>query len=346
MSQHSQIVLSQRPKKGIDPSLESGTFKLERVSTPSASDISPDDVLIKVDTVSLDPAMRGWLNDIRSYVPPVKIGEVMRAGGLGTVIAVGKSVKKLKQGDSVYGTLGWQEVAVVPAKELQKIETPKGATRNDWLGALGLTGLTAYFGLLEVGKVKAGETVLVSGAAGAVGSMACQIAKLKGCKVIGIAGTTEKCDFLRSECKVDQVLNYKDADFKAKLRSIPLFDVFFDNVGGEQLNIALQRMRPKARVVLCGAIAGYNGEEGQGLTAYPALIAFKARMEGFIVFEYESRYADAAKEIAGWLAEGKIKRKETKLKGIESCPGGLVGLFEGANTGKMLVEFSSPSSHL
>lgn len=287
--------------------------------------------------------MRGWLNDTRSYIPPVKVGAVMRGGGVGTVLASKSS--KFKTGDVVLSDYcGWRELAVIKDKEVEALNLPKGGKMTDALGVLGMTGLTAYFGILDVGKVKAGDFVVVSGAAGATGSVVGQIAKLKGAKVLGIAGSASKCAWLTSTLGFDAALNYKSptfaADFRAATKS-QLIDVFFDNVGGEVLDLALSRAKEHSRFVMCGGISQYNTKDMKGPKNYLMIVSMRIRMEGFVVFDYAERYAEAKKELAGWLAEGKIQRQETILKGgIERMPEALRSLYEGVNTGELYFNSS------
>ncbi|KAL5526584.1 hypothetical protein ACEPAF_8308 [Sanghuangporus sanghuang] len=328
-----RYVLAERPKEHVTPS----TFKKEVVPIPEPKD---DQVLVQVNYLSMEPAMRGWLNDRRSYIPPVQIGETMRAAGLGKVVATGPN-SKFKVGDVVSGLLGWAEFALLNEKRLEKIDVPPKAELLDFLGVLGTSGLTAYFGLLDVGKVKPGETVVVSGAAGAVGSTACQIAKLKGAKVIGIAGSEEKCRWLTEELGIDAALNYKSDKFYDDFKSVVgYFDVFFDNVGGEILNFALTRMNKKARIVLCGGISDYNKSSPDGLKSYLALIAMSAKIEGFIVLDYKDQFRVAVAEMAGWISEGELKRRFTVVNGLDKAYDALNMLFTGGNTGKLVVQVS------
>jgi NADPH-dependent curcumin reductase CurA len=251
MATYTKVVLAERPTAAIIPGQ---TFKLKQERRPTANDLSDGEVLIETRYLSLDPAMRGWLNDRRSYVPPVPIGGVMRGAVVAQVIA--SKSPSYREGDYVTASPGWTELAIVKGsdKELAKLELPKGGRLTDALGVLGMTGLTAYFGILDVGQVKAGDFVVVSGAAGATGSVVGQIAKLKGAKVLGTAGSDEKCRWLKEELGFDEALNYKDGDFPKKFREATkgLIDVFFDNVGGEQLDLALARAKPFARFVICG----------------------------------------------------------------------------------------------
>lgn len=283
--------------------------------------------------------MRGWLNPTRSYIPPVEIGAVMRGSGIGLIVASKSS--KFPVGTYATGMCGWSEYAVLKEKFVEKLHLPSGAVPTDALGVVGMTGLTAYFGILDVGQVKAGDFVVVSGAAGATGSVVGQIAKLKGARVLGLAGEDSKVAWLKEELGFDDALNYKDPDFTKKFRTATkdLIDVYFDNVGGEILDLALSRAKPFARFVQCGAISAYNDKKPQGLRNYMMLISMRIRMQGFIVFDYEHKYAEARKELAQWLSEGKLKRTEWIVKGgIGKAEEALVGLFEGKNTGKTMVE--------
>jgi NADPH-dependent curcumin reductase CurA len=289
--------------------------------------------------VSLDPAMRGWLNDAPSYVPPVGIGEVMRAG---SVIEVTESNHPdYAPGDHVVGMFGVQSHVVTDGRGALKVD-PSAAPLPTYLGALGMPGMTAYFGLLDVGALKEGDTVLVSGAAGAVGSLVGQIAKVKGARAVGIAGGPEKCAWLTDELGFDAALDYRAADFREQLRAATpdRVDVYFDNVGGEILDLALTRLTMKARVVICGAISQYNSETAvRGPANYLALLVSRARMEGFIVFDYANRYAEGAAEMAQWIAAGQIVTKEHVVTGaIDAFPETLQMLFRGDNVGKLVLE--------
>ena len=268
----------------------------------------------------------------------------------GAVIAhvIASKSAKYPVGSHVYAGAGWREEATIEDsdKDVQKLEVPQGGRLTDALGVLGMTGLTAYFGLIDVGNVKAGDFVVVSGAAGATGSVVCQIAKLKGAKVLGLAGSDDKVDWLK-DLGCDEALNYKDPNFSKNFRTATkdLIDVFFDNVGGDILDMALSRAKPHSRFVICGAISQYNEKEAKGPKNYLMVISMRIRMQGFIVFDYASQYAAARKELAEWLAEGKIQRKETIVKGgLTVAEEALLGLYKGTNTGKLLVEVKSEDS--
>jgi len=297
------------------------------------------EVLVKVLYLSLDPAMRGWMNEGKSYVPPVGIGEVMRAGGAGRVIA--SNDPKFAAGDHVVGLTGVQEYAVLKGKTLTKVD-PKLAPLPVYLGTLGMPGMTAYFGLLDVGAFKPGDAVVVSGAAGAVGQVVGQVARIKGAgKVVGIAGGADKCAWVVQELGFDACIDYKHEDVKEKLREhCPKgVDVYFDNVGGDILDIVLTRLAMHARIVICGAISQYNNTTPmKGPSNYMSLLVHRARMQGFVVFDYASRYQEAAREMAGWMAQGKLKSREDVVSGLETFPDTLLKLFKGENFGKLVLK--------
>ncbi len=302
---------------------------------PAAGD---GELLVQVLYLSVDPAMRAWLNEGRSYVPPVEIGEVMRAGGVGRVVASNQPAFSV--GDHVTGLFGVQEYAASDGRGLVKVD-PQLAPLPRYLGALGTSGLTAYFGLLDVGELREGSTVVVSGAAGSVGTVAVQIAKLKGCRVVGIAGGADKSAYLVEELGIDAAIDYKDEDVREALRKHcpDRIDLFFDNVGGEILEAALSRLARGARVVLCGAISQYNASGGgKGPANYMNLLVSRARMEGFVIFDFADRYAEAAQELAGWIADGRLKAREDVVEGgVDAFPEALRMLFRGDNTGKLVL---------
>ncbi len=308
-------------------------FNTEPVAQPADGE-----VLVETQYLSLDPAMRGWMNEGRSYVPPVGIGEVMRAFGAGRVVA--SRHPDFARGDYVTGALGMQEYAAVDAKALTKVD-PDAAPLTTYCSALGMTGLTAYFGLLDVGKPEPGQTVVVSGAAGAVGMVVGQIAKIKGCRVVGIAGGPEKCRYVVDELGFDAAIDYKNEKVVRTLREqCPRgIDVYFDNVGGEILDAALANLARRARVVICGAISQYNSTTGvEGPKNYMMLLVTRSRMEGFVIFDYASRYAEAAGEMAGWMKEGKLVSRCDVVRGLETFPEALLRLFSGENLGKLILQ--------
>jgi NADPH-dependent curcumin reductase len=301
-------------------------------------DPGPGEVTVKNLYISLDPAMRGWMNEGRSYIEPVKIGEVMRTGAVGRVVA--SQDPSFKSGDHVFGVLGMQEYAVAQGKALTKVD-PNLAPLPVYLGALGITGLTAYFGLLEIGKPAAGDTVVVSGAAGATGMVVGQIARIKECRAVGIAGGREKCDWAVRELGFDACIDYKAENVMEQLRRhCPKgINVYFDNVGGQILDAALACLARNARVVICGAISQYNSTAGiQGPANYLSLLINSARMEGFVVFNYASRYAEGIRELATWRAQGKLKTREDIVEGLANFPETLLKLFSGENFGKLMIK--------
>jgi NADPH-dependent curcumin reductase CurA len=307
------------------------------VSTPPAPPAAGE-VLVGVEYLSLDPAMRGWMNEGRSYVPPVKLGAVMRALGVGKVIE--SHDPGFKPGDYVSGGFGIQSHATVPAKDCTKIDVSL-APLPTYLNVLGMTGMTAYFGLLEVGWPKEGDTVVVSAAAGAVGATVGQIAKIKGCHVIGLAGGPEKCAWLTEELGFDAAIDYKAENVAKALRTHATkgIDVYFDNVGGEILEACLAQINLHARIVICGAISQYNSTEPpKGPANYLSLLVNRARMQGMIVFDYAERYPIAAREMAGWMKDGKLKGREDIVEGIETFPATLLKLFSGENFGKLILK--------
>ena len=301
-------------------------------------------VVVKVLALSLDPAMRGWMNEGKSYIPPVGIGEVMRAGGIGVVVASTNAAFPL--GAHVTGSPGVQEYWSVPADQIKRsgmarIDLRVG-TVTQWLNVLGMPGMTGYFGLMDVGMPKAGETVVVSGAAGAVGQTVGQIAKLKGCRVVGIAGGPAKCEWVVQELGFDACIDYKGGSVKDGLKQhCPQgVDIYFDNVGGEILDAVLTRINKKARIIICGAISQYNNTGAvEGPKNYLSLLVNRARMEGIVVFDYADRYAQAVAEMAGHLKSGKMKSKEDVVEGgVAVFPQTLNQLFTGENFGKLVLK--------
>ncbi len=331
-------VLQSRPTGPLEPD----TFKWEEVAIPSLAD---GEFLVRNLWLSFDPAQRGWINDVASYVPPVQIGEPMRAGAIGQVVE--SRNPDFKPGDLVQGTFGWQDfvatsgAGMVPARKL-----PSGVSPQMALSVLGGTGMTAYFGMQEIGKPKAGDVVVVSGAAGATGSVAGQIARLMGAAtVIGIAGGKTKRDWLVKEARFDAAIDYKSEDVAARLDALAPsgINVYFDNVGGTILDQCLARIAFKARVVLCGGIStGYGLDRGTGPSNYFQLIIRSARMEGFIVLNYLSRFPEAAAQMQRWIADGKIVWRDDIVEGLENAPKTLQGLFAGANFGKQLLKIADP----
>jgi NADPH-dependent curcumin reductase CurA len=324
-----QIILAKRPVGMPD----AATWRLETNPIP---EIKEGEFLVQQHYISLDPAMRGWMNDSKSYIPPVGIGEVMRAGSVGEVIA--SKNEQFKVGDFVSGWGGVQQYVATNGKMWHKVD-PKLAPLPIYIGTLGMPGMTAYFGILEVGKIKAGETVLVSGAAGAVGSIVGQIAKIKGCKVVGIAGGSKNCDYILNELGFDGAIDYKSENVYEGIKRTCSngIDVYFDNVGGEILDAALSRLNMHARVVICGAISQYNSTSVKGPANYLSLLVNRATMQGMVVMDYAKDYGIAAKEMGQWLQQGKLKSKEDIYDGIENFYETFLRLFSGEKMGKLVL---------
>ena len=304
--------------------------------------IADGEIVVKTLYLSLDPAMRGWMNEGKSYIRPVAIGETMRAAGVGVVVA--SKSPKFAVGDTVSGVPGvqeyWTGAADDRAAAFFKID-PRLAPLPTWLNALGMPGMTGYFGLIESGQPKAGETVVVSGAAGAVGMTVGQVARHLGCRVVGIAGGKEKCDFVVNELGFDACIDYKNSSVKDGLKEhCPQgVDVYFDNVGGEILDTVLTRINKKARIVICGAISQYNSTTPvKGPANYLSLLVNRARMEGIVVFDYADRYHLGVAAIAKWIKEGSFKSREDIVDGLEKFPDALLMLFEGKNFGKLVLK--------
>ena len=298
------------------------------------------EILVKVLYISLDPAMRGWMNEGRSYVPPVVLGEVMRSIDVAEVVA--SNSPKFAAGDNVVGIFGVQEYAISDGRGVTKVD-PRMAPLPVFLSVLGMPGMTAYFGLLDVGQPKAGETVVVSGAAGAVGQVVGQVAKLKGCRVVGIAGGPDKCAYIVDELGFDAAIDYKSEDVRKALKELcpERINVYFDNVGGAILEAALSRLARGARIVICGAVSHYNNPEGmRGPANYMALLVDRARMQGFVVFDYRDRYPEAAAEMWGWMREGKLKSREHVVEGLQTFPETLLKLYKGENMGKLVIKIA------
>ncbi|HEV8060413.1 MAG TPA: NADP-dependent oxidoreductase [Gemmataceae bacterium] len=293
--------------------------------------------LIRILYISLDPAMRGWMNEGKSYIAPVGIGEVMRAGGAGRVIATKNAAFAV--GDHVTGAFGVQEYALSDGAGVTKVDV-SFVPLPVYIGTLGTPGMTAYFGLLDVGQPKSAETVVISAAAGAVGSVAGQIAKLKGCRVIGIAGGPLKCQYVVKDLGFDACIDYKNENLKSLLQQhCPNgVDIYFDNVGGDILDTVLTKITRGARIVICGAISQYNNTGPiKGPSNYLSLLVNRASMKGMVVFDYAKRYGEAAREMAGWMKAGKLKSREDIVEGIQTFPDTLLKLFKGENSGKLML---------
>jgi len=310
-------------------------WELEETAIPS---VSEGEILIENHYVSLDPAMRGWMNDAKSYIEPIGLGDVMRAGSIGKVIK-SNGHPMFKVGDVLTGVGGVQQYVATNGKGFFNVDTSV-LPMTKYLAALGMPGMTAYFGILEVGKIKEGDVVFVSGAAGAVGSIVGQIAKIKGCTVVGTAGGKEKCDYVVNELGFDACFNYKEENIYTALKQhCPKgIDVYFDNVGGEILDAALAFLRKKARVVICGAISQYNSTKVKGPDNYLSLLINRASMEGMIVFDYADRYQEAGIQMGLWMMEGKLKTEEDVYNGIENFYPTFQRLFTGEKRGKLVLK--------
>jgi len=327
-----QIILKNRPE-GLP---DNNTWELQDNPIPEPAE---GEILVQHHYISLDPAMRGWMREGKSYIEPVELDDVMRAGSIGKVIK-SKNHPKFKEGDYVTGWGGVQQYTVTNGDNWYAVD-PNLAPLPMYIGTLGMPGMTAYFGILEVGKIKEGDTVLVSGAAGAVGSVVGQIAKIKGCRVIGIAGGKDKCDYVVNDLGFDAAIDYKSEEiYDAIKRECPKgIDVYFDNVGGEILDAALSRLRMHARIVICGAISQYNNmEDMRGPKNYLSLLVSRATMQGMVVMDYAKDYGKAAREMGGWLAHGKLKSREDVYEGIENFHDTFLRLFSGDKMGKLILK--------
>jgi NADPH-dependent curcumin reductase len=329
--QQRQIVLASRPS-GMP---QDDDFRVEDAPIPPLLD---GEILVKNEYLSIDPTIRGWI-ERDTYLPAVALGEVVRCVGLGEVVE--SRLPGFAPGDRVFGMVGWQEYSVHRASD-RPLVVPGGVEPTDALSVFGTTGITAYWGLLDVGRPRQGDTVVVSGAAGATGSIAGQIAKIKGCRVIGMAGSDAKCAWLR-ELGFDGAINYRTEDVAGRLRELcPTgVDVFFDNVGGPILDAVLSRLARRGRVVLCGAISQYNSlSEPYGLKNVGNLIPTRGRMEAFIILDYVDRFPEAVMQLAAWVAEKKIQHRVTVIEGLERAPEALRKLFTGDHEGKLVVRVS------
>ena len=331
-----QFLLNERP---LGRDVTQSDFKLVEGDKPAPAD---GEVLVQVLYLGVDPAMKGWMENRADYVAPLEIGDLMRGNGVGRVVE--SRHPDFPVGTLVSGGFGWQEYALSDGKNIPLQALPEGTSPIAALGVMGVTGLTAYFGLVEIGQPKEGDVVLISGAAGATGSVAGQIARIKGAsKVVGIAGSKEKCDWLVNELGFDAAINYRDEDQAARVKDLcpDGIDVFFDNVGGDILDIALENIRNNARVVICGGISRYN-KSGYipGPKNYFNLVFRRSRMEGFIVLDYAPRFGEAIAFLAEHVANGGIKSHASVMEGFDKMPDALMALFAGANMGKQLVHVS------
>ncbi len=326
------LILNSRPSG--KPVMENFRIEEKNIKHPGNGE-----VLIKGVYYSVDPYMRGRMRDVKSYIEPFKTGEAIEGGVAGRVIESNSAL--FEEGDLVFGEhLPFQEYITAETSSIEKI-VDISLNSSLYLGLFGMPGLTAYFGLFDIGRPVKGETVVISGAAGAVGSLAGQLAKLSGCRVIGIAGTDEKCEFLKDELNFDGAVNYRKGNFRKNLKDVcpEGVDIYFDNVGGTITESVITLIRENARIILCGQISQYNLSRPEpGMRPYLYLIVRRALMKGFIVYDYKDRYAEARNDLISWYKEGKIKYRETIIDDFESIPEAFFGLFDGKNTGKMLVK--------
>jgi len=332
MTQNRQVKLASRPKPGL---FARENFEIADAPMPSPGD---GELLVRVEVVSLDPAMRGWVNDGKSYVPPVGIGEVMRAYAAGIVEK--SNHPKFAVGDAVQGLLGVQQYALSNGRGLVKLDLDKAPIER-WVGGLGMPGWTAYFGLLDVGQPKEGETVVVSAASGAVGSIVGQIAMIKGCRAVGIAGGPEKCGYIRDELGFDAAVDYKAGNLAKDLRAAcpDGIDVDFENVGGEILDTVLLQMNVFGRIALCGLISGYVATEATpGPKNFRAVLTQRLRVQGLIVFDWAKRIPEAIEQLGTWHADGRLKiREDVREGGIDAFPDVVNLLYTGRNNGKLVL---------
>ena len=336
MTDSRRLVLAARPSGMCDDT----TVRLETVPVPEPAE---GEAVVKVQWLSIDPTIRTWMDDAPGYLPPIELGAVVRSGGIGQVVSSKNADYPV--GATVFGMLGWQDHAVVGGDEASAQVVPDGVEATAALSVFGATGMTAYFGLLDIGQPKPGDTVVVSGAAGATGSVVGQIAKIKGAaNVVGLAGTDEKCAWLVDELGFDAAINYKTENVAKRLHELcpDGIDVYFDNVGGAILDICLGQLAMKGRIVCCGAISAYNDRDSSpGLKNYFNLIIKRARMEGFLILDYLDRFPEAQGDMLGWVLEGKVKHAVHVVDGLEEAPNALNLLFTGGNTGKVIVKLDA-----
>jgi NADPH-dependent curcumin reductase CurA len=327
-----QVLLASRPQGWVSEE----NFRIVDAPMPKPGS---GEVLVKNEWLSLDPYMRGRMNEAKSYVAPVAIGEVMVGQTAGEVLESQDAA--FKPGDKVLGPLGWQLYGAASAKKLRRIDV-KRAPATYYLGILGMPGMTAWFGLNEVGKPKAGETLVVSAASGAVGSVVGQLAKIMGCRVVGIAGGKAKCDYVAGELGFDDCIDHRSDDVAGRVRAACPngIDVDFENVGGALLDTLLPMMNRFSRIVICGLVAEYNATEPYGYKRLRSILVNRIRMQGMLVFDWENRYNEAIEALAGHLAAGKLKYRESIVEGLDNAPRGLIGLLRGENFGKQLVRLA------
>jgi NADPH-dependent curcumin reductase CurA len=327
---NTQVVLASRPEGW--PTEQN--FRIQEAPVPELLD---REVLVRVRWLSLDPYMRGRMNDAKSYAAKVEIGDVMVGGAVGEVVA--SKNDGFKVGELLVGAFGWQEYAVTMGQGTMKVD-PKRVPLSAYLGPVGMPGVTAYIGLIDIGAPKEGETVVVSAASGAVGSVVGQIAKMRGCRAVGIAGGRDKCAYVTGELGFDACVDYKAGKLEEDLRAATPkgIDVYFENVGGEVLDAVLRRLNPFARIPLCGLVSQYNETRPYAVKNFGALLVNRVKLEGFIVSERLPRWPEALGALGGWVAEGKLKYRETVSEGIRSAPKAFLGMLKGENFGKQLVK--------
>jgi len=332
VTENRRVVLASRPTGWVSEA----NFRLEAAPLPQPKD---GEVLVKNQWLSLDPYMRGRMNDTKSYAAKQEIDEVMVGGTAGEVIE--SRNPKFAVGDRVVGMLGWQHYGCSNGAGLNKIDTSK-VPMSAFLGVLGMPGVTAWVGLLDICQPKAGETVVVSAASGAVGSAVGQIAKLKGCRAVGIAGGSEKCDYVVKELGFDACVDYKAGGLNEDLKAAAPkgIDCYFENVGGEILDAVLKRMNPFSRIAVCGLISQYNATEAYGVKTFQSILTNRIKVQGFIVSDRMELWAKALPELIGWVASGKVKYRETVAHGLENAPKAFIGLLKGQNFGKQLVKLA------
>jgi NADPH-dependent curcumin reductase CurA len=329
---NTRVLLASRPSGWV----EEKNFKVVETEVPELGD---GELLVENRWLSLDPYMRGRMNDAKSYAAKVEIDDVMVGGTAGVVLASKNAAFSV--GDSVVGQLGWQSHAVSSGAGLQKVDASR-VPLSAYLGVLGMPGVTAYVGLYDLGAPKEGETVVVSAAAGAVGSVVGQLAKLRGCRAVGIAGGRTKCDYVVEELGFDACVDYRSSDFRDALRAATHggVDVCFENVGGEVFDAVLARLNPFARVALCGLISQYNATEPYGVKSFASLLVNRVKLQGFIVSDHLDRWPVAVRELTSWVVEGRIRYKETIAEGLRDAPRAFIGMLKGENVGKQLVKLA------
>ncbi len=325
-----QVLLASRPNGWVQES----NFQIVETDVPQPGE---NQVLIKNSYLSLDPYMRGRMNDSKSYAAKVEIGEVMTGETLGEVIT--SNHPKFQVGDTVLGRVGWQKYAVTGGRELRKVD-PQRVPLSTYLGVVGMPGVTAWVGLLDIGQPKEGETVVVSAASGAVGGVVGQLAKKRGCRAVGIAGGKAKCDYVVQELGFDACVDYKAGNLYEDLKAATPngIDVYFENVGGDILDAVMRRLNAFARIPLCGLVSQYNETQPHGLTNFGAFLVNRVKLQGFIVSDYLERWPIAIEELSGMVADGSLKYRETVAEGLENAPKAFIGLLKGENFGKQLVK--------